>query len=209
VSAAKIKQMEGAFVEAVVKLAETGLEAYKNHIAPMVKLLNMRSVYDPNNFDGVPDIADIMKEDIGCTLSKNTMQMKREFIEYKQDLEKIHAADAKLPPVPVAAERKRMRPAERDASMEGRVGYLRPSEYWRGKLTKWRLLAPVAMWHLGFPTSSIAMERVFARMRMMGVPQRLSADNATFSRELRFRANQPLCNIMIQEAIVAVRQMLQ
>ena len=102
-----------------------------------------------------------------------------------------------------------MRPADRDASTADRVGYLRPSEYWRGKLSKWRLLAPVAMWHLGFPTSSIAIERVFARMRMMGVPQRLSADNATFSRELRFRANQPLCNTMIQEAIVAVRQMLQ
>lgn len=43
------------------------------------------------------------------------------------------------------------------------------------------------------------MERVFARMRMMGVPQRLSADNATFSRELRFRANQPLVNSMVQE----------
>ena len=45
-------------------------------------------------------------------------------------------------------------------------------------------------------------------MRMMGVPQRLSADNATFSRELRFRANQPLVNSMVQETMTAVRQLL-
>jgi hypothetical protein len=194
VSGAKIKQMEDAFLEPVQKMAETGLEAYEKHI-----LLKKRETYDPNNNRVVPDIADVKKEDIGCTLAAFTMAMKREFVEYQQDVEKIHAADAKLPPVPAADERKRMRPDDRAAAMVGRVGYLRPSEYWRSKLSKWKLLAPVALWHLGFPTSSIAMERVFARMRMMGVPQRLSADNATFSRELRFRANQPLVNSMVQE----------
>jgi hypothetical protein len=80
-----------------------------------------------------------------------------------------------------------------------------PAAWWRSKLTTWPLLAPVALWHLGFPASSIAIERVFARMRMMGTPQRLSADNATFARELRLRANEPLLEAMVAETNRKVR----
>jgi len=42
-------------------------------------------------------------------------------------------------------------------------------------------------------------------MRMMGTPQRLSADNATFARELRLRANEPLLETMVAETNRQVR----
>jgi len=205
VSPAKQAQMNAAFVDAVKKMAVTGLEAFENHITPSMKKLQMRATYDINVSSDVPDLCDISKEDIGCPLSKYTMSMKREFLEYKKEVSALHAADALLPPVISLEARKLLSPAARVEAVAGRIGYLAPSVYWRGKLNKWRLLAPVALWYLGFPTSSIAMERVFARMRMMGTPQRMSADEATFSRELRFRANQAVIDNMLSEKMTEAR----
>jgi hypothetical protein len=109
-----------------------------------------------------------------------------------------------MPPVATADEWNAMRPAEREAHIAGRWGYLPASKYWLGKLTTWPLLARVALWHLGFPTSSISIERVFAKMRMMGQPQRLSADNETFARELFLRANITLFRRVLRAKLSAV-----
>ena len=103
-------------------------------------------------------------------------------------------------------------PEERDAHIFGRYGYLNPSKYWIDRLPKpsdrnprQASLAEVALWHLSFPTSSIYIERVFAKMRMMGVPQRLSAENETFARELLFRANPTLMQELLGKSKIAFK----
>jgi hypothetical protein len=120
------------------------------------------------------------------------------------------AADAEKPPVWTHEEWDAHSPDERDKHIAGRWGYLDSSKYWTDKLPlpkdrnpRQPSLAEVALWHLSFPSSSIFVERVFAKMRMMGVPQRLSADNETFGRELLFRSNPTLMAEMLKKAISA------
>ena len=140
----------------------------------------MLQIYNPNILADVPVIEALLKEQVGCTSADFGVKLKLQLIEFKQAVVKL--ANKTKPPIPSAEEWNALRPDERDAPIAGRFGYLRPAEWWRSKAMTWPNLAPIALWHLSFPTSSISIERVFARMhmmfarmRMMAVPQRLSA----------------------------------
>ena len=150
---------------------QAALALYDKHIVPMHEYLEKRRTYNPNTpVEAVPALVDIKKEDIGCLRKDFGVTIKMQYRAYLADVVTLAAEDKKKPPVATAEEWNAMRPAEREAHIAGRWGYLPASKYWLGKLTMWPLLARVALWHLGFPTSSISIERVFAKMRMMGQP---------------------------------------
>jgi len=184
-TASQSRQALVMFRSAVQSACEAATALYDKHIVPMHDFLKKRRLYNPNTpVEEVPAPADIIKETIGCLRKDFGVVIKTQFRAYQADVISLAAEDKKRPPIATAEEWNAMRPAQRDAHIAGRYGYLHASKYWRSKLTQWPLLARIALWHLSFPTSSISIERVFAKMRMMGVPQRLSADNETFTRAL-------------------------
>ena len=65
----------------------------------------------------------------------------------------------------------------------------------------WPDLANLGLWWAEYPTSSIAVERNFAQMRLIGVPQRGNMLTATFNRELCFRCNKEVVEDLLKKAV--------
>ncbi len=78
-------------------------------------------------------------------------------------------------------------------------------DFWSSKRSLWTKLAPIALWWLEFPTSSIAAERAISVMRAVDVPVRGAMTWEHFSREVFFRVNQPLVSRMLDRAIEAYK----
>jgi len=191
-----------------VKTAATiALDSFDKHIEPMLRFFDKGALYNVNTpVLSMP--SNITKEVIGCFVADFGPAKIGEFIDYQEDVMRLMSEDKKKPPIWTAQEWDDHTPKERDAHIDGRWGYLSASRYWIDKLPKERnpklpSLAEIALWHLSFPTSSIFIERIFAKMRMMGVPQRLKSDNETFARELLFRGNPTLMEELLKKSIEA------
>ena len=64
-----------------------------------------------------------------------------------------------------------------------------PSQFWKSKLDKYKILSKLGMWWAEVPTSSVAIERVFGVMRAMEDPQRCNLTVDNFKAELFFKIN--------------------
>ena len=202
VPAAMMKTFKCQLAPVIESMMTESLASFDKHIGPMLDYLKMRQIYNPNMLAEVPAAADaVKKEDVGATSASFGPELKRQFIAYKQEVARLYNADKLKVPIPSTEEWNKMRPEERDKVIDGRFGYIHPAAWWRSKVAKWPALTKIALWHLSFPTSSIYIERVFARMRMMAVPQRLSASRETFARELLFRANLELVDKMLEVSV--------
>jgi len=195
----------------VKSAASIALESFDKHIQPMLRFFEKAALYNVNSpVIEKSDLSSITKDVVCCLKKHFGPTIAQEFVDYQDDVMRLMAAEAEKPPTWSAEEWDAHSPTERDKHIAGRWGYLDSSKYWTDKLPLPKdrdpsqpSLAEVALWHLSFPTSSIFVERVFGRMRMMGVPQRLSADNQTFARELLFRSNPTLMTEILKKALSA------
>jgi len=197
-----------------VKLAaKIALDSFNKHIEPMMRFFKKGTLYNVNTpVDVAPDSSRLTKDVVGCFASHYGPAIVDEFVKYQENVMRLIEEDELKPPIWTPEVWNTKTPEERDAHIFGRYGYLNPSKYWIDRLPKpsdrnprQASLAEVALWHLSFPTSSIYIERVFAKMRMMGVPQRLSAENETFARELLFRANPTLMQELLGKSKIAFK----
>jgi hypothetical protein len=195
-----------------VKLAaKIALESFNKHIEPMMRFFKKSTLYNVNTpVVEAPDHNRLTRHVVGCLEKHYGPAILEEFVNYQENVMQLMEEDKLKPPICTPEEWNTKKPEERDAHIFGRYGYLNPSTYWIDRLPKLSdrdprqaSLAEVALWHLSFPTSSIYIERVFAKMRMMGVPQRLGASNETFARELLFRANPTIMQELLGKSKIA------
>ena len=72
-------------------------------------------------------------------------------------------------------------------------------EFWRSLSTTLPDLAPLALWWVEFPTSSVAAERAFGMMRAIDMPNRSRMKDETFLAEFMFRVNGELVAQLLAE----------
>jgi hypothetical protein len=182
-----------ALAEQVEAAAKAAVLKYDKHVPPAMAKLQRRFRFDPRNTpEDAPTLAS-MKNFFGCLPSLVGNPLLNEYKDYVKE-------HAKLP-------RKVVRRAL-PSVVEGHAAEMEdvevvdviPAAFWASKRKVWPRLAVIARYWQEFPTSSIAVERVFGMMRTMETALMNRRSNETFTDELIFRCNGwVLDNLMTQK----------
>ena len=124
------------------------------------------------------------KEFLGCLPENDGPNIRGQYIAYYEFVQKMHTDDAGKP------EELRLCPR------------INTVKFWEEKMKSWPALANLAFWHLNFPTSNIACERVGAIMRgIEAVWTRSGQNHETTERELKVKCNLAFVESMLREKI--------
>ena len=74
--------------------------------------------------------------------------------------------------------------------------------FWVSEKTLWPELAAIALYWTAFPTSSVSVERAFARLRAMDAPTLSCLTLPHTERELKLRVNKPIVEMVLEATLV-------
>ena len=129
----------------VQAMAEASLAAYRAHVSPMMALLERRAFYMPRS--GVHTDAMLAnvsnKAFIGAEAFEFGVNVVAQAEQYVQEMVRLRRDDP------------------------SKLTKINTCEFWVSRKRVWPDLVPIALYWTAFPTSSVSVERAFARLRAM------------------------------------------
>jgi hypothetical protein len=168
--------------------AAAALKAFDKHVQPALRMVKHRFMYDHHHIPpplpaDLPPTADERRECLrrllGFNKESSATTIMGEYTAYCAAWPALSAADKALP----------------------------AAEFWHSKKDIWPTLAKVASWWCEVPTSSVAVERMFALMRGFVRSNRASMKESTFEAEWLFRVNRRLVDERLAKALRAASTM--
>ncbi len=163
--------------------AQASAVMYEKHIEPMREATLLRCFRFPPCVRPERNPGhDYFREFFGCLAVDYSPALLAQYRQYVAEWDEEHAKDNKY------------------------WSQVKCFDFWSSKRTLWTKLAPIALWWLEFPTSSIAAKRAISVMRAIDVPVRGALTWEHFSREVFFQVNQPLGSRLLDRAMAACKK---
>lgn len=171
-----------------VKAAATAaLNLFTKHLDPAMEVMQLRFMYcpahEPPPLPALPAVA----------------------AERKLALSKFLGFDERTDPFSAKGEYETYRSSWSGLSVSERA--MKPALFWVSKKEVYPALSRLGMWWSEVPSSSVAVERMFAVMRAIARPNRASMKEPAFEAEWLFRVNADLVNKRLEQALAAVDRM--
>jgi hypothetical protein len=137
------------------------------HIGPMLVLLRRREFYVPSSCSHTLELVREVKkkEFIGAEAFELGVNVIAQAEQYVNEMVQLRASD------PESQKR------------------ISTYSYWMSKKSMWPELVPIAVYWTAFPTSSVSVERAFARLRAMDASTRATMTLPHTERDLKLRVN--------------------
>ena len=164
-------------------MATASRHAFAVHITPMLELLKRYEFYIPSScshsLDQLREVS--KKEFIGAESFEFGVNVIAQARQYAEEMVRVR---------------------ERDGDDKHKS--IKTYAFWVSKKSLWPELVAIALYWTAFPTSSVSVERAFARLRAMDAPTRRCMTLPHTERELKFRVNKPIVESVLEATLAAL-----